>query len=438
MILRRMQYELAARAVAPFLAALDDWRASRRPRSKRENPFAPPLEALAALKSLMLAHYYGGRYADGAVPVAWVTSGFPVEVLRPFGYHTVYPENHAAMCGVKRMVPELSDAVEAQGYSRDLCSYVRADLGSLETGRSPVGRLPRPDLLACCTNICQTVLYWYRDLARRFDVPLVLIDTPFQYGEQAEEHQHRYVADQLEEAIVVAERVSKRRYDPDALTKALALGREGSRLWAECLATAQAKPAPWTGVDGFFHLGPVVTMRGTEECNAYYRLLLDELRDRVAKGIGGLRGEERHRLLWDNLPVWYATREITTLLAQGGFNFVCTTYTNAWAETTHLIDPADPFCSAARSYSGIILNRDLPNKLRLMGRLAKEFQADGAVLHSDRSCKPYSIGQVDLKDRLAEAFGLRTLMLEADHNDHRSWASELASNRLSAFMESFA
>ena len=386
----------------------------------------------------MLAHYYGGRYADGAVPVAWVTSGFPVEVLRPFGYHTVYPENHAAICGVKRMVPELSDAVEAQGYSRDLCSYVRADLGSIERGNRRSAGSPVPTCSpAAPTSVrrSSTGTGTWRD---RFGVPLVMIDTPFQYGEQAEEHQHRYVAEQLEEAIGVAERVSKRRYDPEALTKALTLGREGSQLWAECLATAKAKPAPWTGVDGFFHLGPVVTMRGTEECNAYYRLLLDELRDRVAKGIGGLRGEERHRLLWDNLPVWYATREITTLLAQGGFNFVCTTYTNAWAETTHLIDPADPFRSAARSYSGIILNRDLPNKLRLMGRLAKEFGADGAVLHSDRSCKPYSIGQVDLKDRLAEAFGLRTLMLEADHNDHRSWASELASNRLSAFMESFA
>ena len=57
--------------------------------------------------------------------------------------------------------------------------------GLARTGRSPVGRLPRPDLLACCTNICQTVLYWYRDLARHFGVPLVLIDTPFVYGEPA-------------------------------------------------------------------------------------------------------------------------------------------------------------------------------------------------------------------------------------------------------------
>ncbi len=436
MILRRVQYELAGRAVAPVLAAIEDWQRRHRKRSARESPFAPPLESLQDLKALMTSHYLQGRYADGAVPVAWVTSGFPVEFLRTLGFHTVYPENHAAMCSVQRIVPGLSDAVEARGYSRDLCSYVRADLGSIETGRSPVGRLPRPDLLACCTNICQTVLYWYRDLARRFGVPLVLVDTPFVYGEPTA-HATRYVVDQLEEGIAVAERVARRPLDREALSETARLSREGSQLWGECLATARNRPAPWTGVDGFFHLGAVVALRGTEACNAYYRTLLDELRDRVRKGIGGLRGEERHRLVWDNLPVWFATREITTLLGAHGFNFVCTTYTNAWAEASSGIDPSDPLGSAATTYAQILLNRDLPNKLRLLGRMAREFEADGAVLHSDRSCKPYSIGQVDLKDRLSAEVGVKAVLLEADHGDPRAWASEVAQNRLGAFMESF-
>jgi benzoyl-CoA reductase/2-hydroxyglutaryl-CoA dehydratase subunit BcrC/BadD/HgdB len=245
------------------------------------------------------------------------------------------------------------------------------------------------------------------------------------------------VVDQLEEAIAVAERVSRRRLDRAALSEAARLAQEGSRLWGECLATARSRPAPWTGVDGFFHLAPIVALRGTPACNAYYRLLLDELRDRVARGIGGLRGEERHRLLWDNLPIWYATREIATLLAGEGFNFVCTTYTNAWAEAASLIDPAEPVASAARCYSQVLLNRDLRYKLGLLARLAREYAVDGAVLHSDRSCKPYSIGQVDLKDRLAGDLGIRTLLLEADHNDPRAWASELGASRLGAFMESF-
>jgi benzoyl-CoA reductase/2-hydroxyglutaryl-CoA dehydratase subunit BcrC/BadD/HgdB len=438
MILRRVQYELAGHALGPWMLRFQEWnrRRARRGHVRRPGPFGPPLESTRKLKELMSLHYLQGRYADGAVPVAWVTSGFPVELLRPLGFHTLYPENHGAMCGVSRMAPELSEAAEREGYSRDLCSYARTDLGSVITGKTPAGRLPRPDLLACCTNICQTVLYWYKALARRFGVPLVLVDTPFVYGE-AKPHHLAYVRDQLEELVRVAERVAGRRVDPDELEAVTRRAKEGSRLWGECLATSRARPAPWTGFDGFFHMAPIVTLRGGEECNAYYRMLLDELRERVRLGVGGIR-DERHRLLWDNLPVWFAVRELSTLLAERGFNFACTSYTNAWAEAGVRVDPADPFGSAAIAYTHIILNQDLGNRLGILRRLAHDYACDGAVLHSDRSCKPYSIGQVDLKERLAQELGVRVMLLEADHNDSRAWAAEASANRLTAFMESFA
>ena len=437
MIRRRFEYEMAGRVVGPLVLRLEAWQRRLRLRRRRPKggPFGPPLESVRKLRELMSLHYLKGRHADGAVPVAWVTSGFPIEVLRPLGFHAVYPENHAALCGVQRIVPELSDAAEKEGYSRDLCSYARTDLGSVLTGRTPVGRLPRPDLLACCTNICQTVLYWYRALAAHFRVPLVLVDTPFVYGD-GRPHHLGYVRDQLQEFVEVAERVAGRKVDPGELARATALAREGTDLWGQCLAFGKARPAPWTGIDGFFHMAPIVALRGTEECNAYYRLLRDELDDRVRRGIGGIR-EERHRLLWDNLPVWFAVRELSTLLAERGFNFVCTSYTNAWAEAGSQVDPADPLGSAALAYSHIILNQDLRNRMGILRRLASEYRVDGAVLHSDRSCKPYSIGQVDLKEELSRELSIRVLLLEADHGDARAYAAEQGENRLVAFMESF-
>ena len=438
MILRRVEYELAGHVVGPFLTALEDWQRQlrRRGRGPRESPFGPPLESVRKLRELMTLHYFKGRYADGAVPVAWVTSGFPVEILRPLGFHAVYPENHAAMCGVQRIVPALSQAVEGEGYSRDLCSYARTDLGCVLTGRTPVGRLPKPDLLACCTNICQTVLYWYRALADHFRVPLVLVDTPFVYGE-AKPHHLRYVREQLGEVVDVAERIAGRKVDPEELADVTRKAKEGTLLWGECLAAGKSHPAPWTGIDGFFHMAPIVALRGSDECTAYYRMLRDELVDRAQRGVGGIR-EERHRLLWDNLPIWFTVRELSTLLAARGFNFVCASYTNAWAEAGSRVDPADPIGSAAVAYTHIILNQDLPNRLGILRRLAREYGVDGAILHSDRSCKPYSIGQVDLKDRLSRELPVRVLLLEADHSDPRAYAAEQGENRIVAFMESFA
>ncbi|RJP20609.1 MAG: 2-hydroxyacyl-CoA dehydratase [Deltaproteobacteria bacterium] len=436
MILRRLRYEAVSRTIGPLMMAADRMRkslsGSRGGRSA--DPFGPPLESTRKLRELMSLHYLAGRFADGAVPVAWVTSGFPVEALRALGYHTVYPENHGAICSVRRLVPELSDAIEREGYSRDLCGYARADLGSVVTGKSPVGRLPKPDLLCCCTNICQTVLYWYRALADHFRVPLVLVDVPFVYGE-VPPHHFVYVESQLADLAAVAAKVAGRDTDRGTLVETVRLAREGSRLWDECLKTGRARPSPWTGFDAFFHLAPIVALRGTAECNAYYRTLREELSDRVARGVGGV-ANERVRLLWDNLPVWFHLREFSTLLAGKGFNIVCATYTNAWAEAGALIDPADPEGSSARAYLHVFLNRDLSHRLALMKRLCSEYGATGAILHSDRSCKPYSIGQVDLSRRLSDA-GVQSLLLEADHADPRSWSEAQARSRLDAFMEMF-
>lgn len=438
-VVRRLEYEVAGRVVGPALLAWRRLAKSARGRSphKPGSPFGPPLESTRRLKELMSLHYLRGRYADGAVPVAWVTSGFPVELLRAMGFFCVYPENHAALCGVLRIVPRLSDAAERAGFARDLCSYARTDIGSALSRETPVGRLPRPDLLACCTNICQTVLLWYRALASHFRVPLVILDTPFVYGE-AEPHSLAYVKQQLSEVVEEAARFGGRSRpgDPERLAGVVRRAREAALLWGECLAAGKARPSPWTAVDGFFHMAPIVTLRGSEECNVYYRGLRDELRDRVRRGVSGIR-DEKHRLLWDNLPIWFQVRELTSRLAEGGFNFVCASYTNAWAEAGSRIDPVDPLGSMAYAYTHVILNQDLANRAGILERLAADYGVDGAVLHSDRSCKPYSLGQVDLRERLARRLGIRVLLLEADHGDPRQFSAEQADTRLAAFMESF-
>ena len=67
--------------------------------------------------------------------------------------------------------------------------------------------------------------------------------------------------------------------------------------------------------------------------------------------------------------------------------------------------------------------------------MVDDFHADGVILHSDRSCKPYSLGQMDQRDRLVNEVGVPALLLDADHNDPRSFSEEQATARLEAFFE---
>ncbi len=290
-------------------------------------------------------------------------------------------------------------------------------------------------MVCACSNICQTVIYWFRALADHFGVPFVLIDTPFVYGD-FRPHHLQYVTDQLGELAEVAGKVSGAAASEEQTAAVVDQAWRASTLWGECLDLGRARPAPWTAFDHFVHLAPIVALRGSEECTAYYRELRDELADRVDRGIGGIT-DERHRLLWDNIAIWYKLRDLSKLFAEHGFAFVCATYSRAWSESWEGFDPDHRTESTARMLSTVLLNRDLPNKLKIMKNLIRDFAVDGVVLHSDRSCKPYSVGQVDIKDTLARENGVKVVMLEADHADPRAYSAEQSENRLQAFMESF-
>jgi len=411
----------------------NEWRARARSGWKSEH-LAPPLRIAARGKELVARHWLEGRYANRGRKVAWVTSGAPVELLHALDYFTVYPENHGAICGAARVAVDLACEAENAGYSRDLCSYARTDLGSLFSGRTPVGRLPRPDLLFACTNICQTVLYWYRVLAHHLHVPLVLIDTPFIYFKTAPQHAIDYVRRQLEGSIPELERIACRRLDLERLKETGRLSREASHLWMQVMERNAHRPAPISVVDQFTLMAPVVEMRGESATVDFYAAMLKEVDGRIASGVSAVR-RERHRVLWDNLPIWYRLRDMAEMLGAGGVALVASTYTNAWGELAELIDPEQPFESMARTYLHPILNRGAGHKLATMRRMVEHYSIDGVLLHSDRSCKPYSIGQLDQRERLARESGVPAMLLEADHNDSRCYSEAQIANRIAAFLE---
>lgn len=407
---------------------------TRNPSRRRSEYLAPSLKIAPRMKELVGRHWLQGRYANLHEKVAWVTSGAPVELLKALDYYVLYPENHAAICGTARAALEISTEAEKAGYSSDICSYARTDIGTVLSGKTPVGRLPKPDLLLACTNICQTVLYWYRVLAEHFKVPLIVIDTPFVYHEQAPDHAIEYVVKQLEDAIEVAEQVAGRSLDHAKFEETSRLSQRASELWMQVMERNSHSPAPISVIDQFIHMAPVVEMRGDASTVDFYAALLDEVDARIREGIAAVR-DERKRLLWDNLPIWYRLRYLGETLGENRIALVASTYTNAWGELAQFIDPTRPLESLARVYTYPILNRSTGHKLATMVDMIEKYHLDGVILHSDRSCKPYSIGQIDQRDRLLKEHGLPALLLEADHNDPRAFSQEQVARQMTAFIE---
>jgi benzoyl-CoA reductase/2-hydroxyglutaryl-CoA dehydratase subunit BcrC/BadD/HgdB len=64
-----------------------------------------------------------------------------------------------------------------------------------------------------------------------------------------------------------------------------------------------------------------------------------------------------------------------------------------------------------------------------------KYDVDGLVMHSNRSCKPYSLGQYDIQQIIQRKSGIATMMIEADMVDERSFSESQIETRIEAFME---
>ena len=290
------------------------------------------IKSAKKMKEIMTNYYLEALSAgQTGKKVAWITSGGPVEPLIVMDVIPVYPENHGAMIGASKMGVDLCEKAEAMGYSNDLCSYARADIACAVHGGGPIGGLPKPDMLVCCNNICGTVLKWYEVQARYFNVPLFILDTPFCHTEFSQEARV-YVKKQIDEYIVFLEEVCAAKFDRDRMQAVGGLSVEAQRLWQAVLDTTASKPAPMSAFDAFFHLALIVTLRGTQTVVDYYSMLLDEMNQRIKQGISAVPNE-KYRLLWDNLPIWFRTRWLSETFAAHDACLVADTYTSAWCST---------------------------------------------------------------------------------------------------------
>ncbi len=393
---------------------------------------SPRIRAGSRMKEMMSLYYLDAKNAaDNNRKVAWITSGGPVELLIAMDVIPIYPENHGAMCGVTRMGVELSEVAEEMGYSRDICSYARTDIGSAVTGKSPIMGLPKPDFLLCCNNICGTVTKWYEVLARLFNVPLVFLDTPFIHDEMTE-NSVGYVKQQLHRAIAQMESILGKKFDMERFSEVAVLSGAASTLWGEVLAMCKNIPSPISSFDGFILMAPIVTLRGEQGVIDFYDALKQELEERIATGVAAVPGEQ-YRLLWDNLPIWFKMRDLSEKFIDLKACIVASTYLNAWAR--YELDGEDPIDAIARAYASAFVNESIHHRARLMRDIVEEYSVDGVIFHSNRSCRPYSLGQYDIKEMLTEWTGVPGILIEADMNDERVYSEGPVFTRLEAFIE---
>ncbi len=392
-------------------------------------------------REMIEAYYADLATAGGAKrPVAYMlVGGNLTEIVRSFGYEVVFPEIVALNCAIKHVsLPNILQA-EAQGYGLDVCGYVKNDLGLQQLGgQTPFGRIPPPDLLVCSFSGCYVYVKWWEALAEKFGCPLFLLDVPYLRDERPPTEDLGYIVAQLNEFIAFLEKASDRRFDPASLRRTLAHSRAAEEGWVRYLASGARRPSPIEAYfEAVFHMFPINVLRGTEEAARFYATLNAEVDERVRSGAYPVP-EEKVRLVVEGVPPYPNYRTFWDFFRKWGAVSVAATYPKVGGlfDRGFLHDPARPLESIAEYALGAYVNQSWPLRRKLIEEYVREFAADAVLIHGIKSCRSFTAGQGDLRDRLIHDLGIPTLYIESDHEDPRYFAPAQIKNRMDAFFES--
>ncbi len=396
------------------------------------------LKANAALRDIIAGFYADGHRAKAeGRPVGWIPpmNGM-IELFYAMDIHPIFPENWAPVCAAIGMNRENFAACAAHGYADDLCGYFRNNVGyaldGIDAPDQPLGGLPKPDFLISFGAGCIPTMKTFQVLCDRFDCPVIRADLPQVAMEDIGEHHIRYAVAQIKRLIAFLEDLTGRRLDLDRLSRAVAWTDEACRLWDEIMALRAAVPAPFSAAEiGIMFV--MVTRHGTPIAVDFLRDVLAEVKERVARGVGVVP-DERLRLFWDNIPLWY-NMKLFNYFEKWNAVVVAETYTSAW---TLRMDPSRPLESIAYkslcSYP-LVSCVSLQKRLELIRKAVREYRIDGAILHSNRSCKPISMGQFDIQRMLNDELGVPAVLFDGDHMDGEKFSFAQFQTRIDAFLE---
>lgn len=362
-------------------------------------------------------------------PIAWITVFTPVELLYALGVYPIAPEHFGAMCSARGFISEYLQEAERAGYSQNLCSYSRCSLGYVLNGTE--GLMPPPDMLVTFRNSCDVYVKWWQSLHQHLGAPLFVGETPYVLTlDDLDNYVLDYVVQQLRQLIEVIEEKFGLGFDMERLVEIVKLSDKASELWLQTLKLRRSRPCPLGGRDSASDIFPLVVMQGTEEAVNFYQDLLGEVKGRVSRKEGVIQNE-RFRLLFDGIWIWHAF-DLIKYLEDKGAVFVYEPYSEAWG---YRLDASKPLESIARKILTMGLNVDIDLRMERFLESVKEFQIDGAVLFSNRSCKTWSAPQQVTVEVLDKKFDVPSLILEADMADPRQYAEAQIKNRLDAFLE---
>ena len=355
-------------------------------------------------------------------PVVWTSIFVPSELIYAMGCIPFHVEIFALIAAHLNVSKEMIRSGEEEGYSSDLCSCYRCGAGLSRRSFFPV-----PDIIISSSHLCDGSTAFFRNMARSYSVPHLLIDVPYRDDEDTGD----YVSGQIRDVIHKGEEILSLKFNMDRLEQILTISNETRKYHRRFNKLREHVPAPFPGASALDYVAAMIFMSiGTDDGLSFFRTLCREVEDDIKNSRQAL-ANERHRILWLHQVKPYYRNSIFSDLEESGAVI-------AFEEITHIFwspyDLRDPIKSLAGRMMENINLGPIERRLLAVRDMVKRYCIDGIIHFSQWGCRWSSGGAYILRSSFIDE-GIPFLVLNGDCADPTNYAEGPTKTRIQAFLE---
>lgn len=395
------------------------------------------------------------RVLSGTTTTPALASGFKdvrIMGLEPLLANLGFHHEYALSC---------LNASENWGFAREMCGMSKLVWGSailnkfIHTDGTVLDEWPVPDLVLCLgPTACHSKLVQF--LAEYTNSPAYFIDPP-RYYPYNDEQVIKYLTTQVLDVIEWMEKTTKQKFDDELFIQGVHNQCRSLRLWTKVMLLNQTVPAPLDEKTLFALIAPNVIRPFSQEVVDFYARLLEEVQDRVARGIAAVANEQ-FRVISDAIPPWpylslwrYMEKEYGIVSVGSPYSLVII---GSWRfdqngdlepvptpeEMGMKIDNREQAVRALMWYKTHFATESnyttasVEAQHKLITALARQWKAKAAILHLNRGCPMQGMGGVASRNALLEA-GVRSILIEGSCADPRDLNLIRAKEEIDIFLD---
>lgn len=362
---------------------------------------------------------------NGEKPVGFGSLFLPFELFHATGISPFLPEVMGGFTAGLGIADQTLKKASSNWYSQDLCTFHRSASGAVE-----MDLFPKPSFIICTNLACDAAQksFYHYALTYGIEKSYFLLDAPYKNDSRS----LQYLAGQIKRLAESIADAAGKKIDMDSFARVIKFSNE-FREWALKINNIRKKLLDYPpDFNGLSFILPFHGLIGTQEAVELYKNVYQELSGLLNRQEEDpdINKNSPKKILWMHLKPYYKN-EIFEIIDSGNCKVVFEEINNVYWPR---LDPEKPFESLALKMLSHPLTGKASDRIAALGRMADDYNIDGAILFTHWGCRQSNGSTRIIKDYFKER-GIPVLALDGDCVDKSNSAAGQIKTRLQGYME---